>query len=269
MTIKEISSTKNELVKLVYALGEKSKERKEKKLFVVEGKRELTLAIKGGYKVDKIMFFDNIITENEIVGMFKGKELPEVIKISRDVYQKLAYRESTEGIIAVLKAKNNSIDTVSFKEKNPLVLVMEATEKPGNIGAMLRTADAAGLSAVFVADPKTDLYNPNIIRSSVGCLFTNNVYAGTSSEIIEVLKKNNIEIYCASLQASKPYYDTDFTKSSAIVVGTEDVGLSQIWMENSTQNIIIPMSGTIDSINVSVSAAVLTFEAVRQRNAKK
>ena len=146
-----------------------------------------------------------------------------------------------------------------------MVLVAEATEKPGNIGALLRTADAANLDAVIIANPKGDLYNPNIIRSSIGCVFTNTIATGSTEEVIEFLKEHNIAIYCTALSASENYTKTNFTKPSAIVVGTEATGLSNEWLENSTQNIIISMEGEIDSMNVSVSAAIVIFEAKRQR----
>ena len=149
--------------------------------------------------------------------------------------------------------------------ENPLILVAEAPEKPGNIGALLRTADAAGLDAVLIANPKSDLYNPNIVRSSVGCLFTNQIATGTTSEIIEFLKQREISIYCATLQDSQPYHMQDFTTPTALVVGTEATGLTQDWRDAACQNIIIPMQGAIDSMNVSVAAAVLIFEAKRQR----
>ena len=158
------------------------------------------------------------------------------------------------------------LDNLKFENKNPLILVAEAPEKPGNIGALLRTADATNLDAVIIANPRTDLYNPNIIRSSVGCVFTNQVATGTTEEVISFLKKKGINFYCAALQASVNYHTVDYSSPTAIVVGTESTGLSQEWLENSTQNIIIPMEGEIDSMNVSVSAAILIFEAKRQRN---
>src|SRR5690606_3393988 len=142
-------------------------------------------------------------------------------------------------------------------------------EKPGNIGAVLRTADAANIDAVLVADPKTDLYNPNIVRSSVGAIVTNNIPTAGSHEIINFLNNNNIAIYSAILQEAVPYFSVDFTSGSAIVMGTEATGLSPLWREQSTANIIIPMEGQIDSMNVSVATAVLIFEANRQRNGQK
>lgn len=191
---------------------------------------------------------------------------PEIIVISKEVYQKLAHRETTEGLLAVAKSKSHDLKNIQFKHKNPLILIAEAPEKPGNIGALLRTADAANVDAVIIANPKTDLYNPNIIRSSVGCVFTNTIATGSTSDIINFLKEHNINIYCAALQASVDYHTLDYTRPTAIVVGTESTGLSDEWLENSTNNIIIPMQGEIDSMNVSVAAGILIFEGKRQRN---
>jgi len=190
---------------------------------------------------------------------------PFITEFSKDVYEKIAYRGSTEGVMALFRSKELTLESLQLKSDKPLILIAEAPEKPGNIGALLRTADAANLDAVIIANAKTDLFNPNIIRSSVGCIFTNNIAVGTTSEIISFLKKHNISIYTAALQASKNYSEIDFNNSSAIVVGTEATGLSEEWIDSSTQNIIIPMSGEIDSMNVSVAAGILIFEAKRQR----
>ena len=188
----------------------------------------------------------------------------ETIEISKEVYQKLAYRDTTEGILAIAKTKSLLLSDLKLSE-NPLILVAESLEKPGNIGAILRTADAANLDAVIIANPKSDLYNPNVVRSSVGCLFTNNIAAGTTTEIIAFLKEKNIRFYCATLQNSTSYHTQNYTLPTALVVGTEATGLSQEWRDAATQNIIIPMQGQIDSMNVSVAAAILIFEAKRQR----
>ena len=157
---------------------------------------------------------------------------------------------------------------MNLKTKNPLILIAEAPEKPGNIGALLRTADAANVDAVIIANPKTDMYNPNIIRSSIGCLFTNQIAVENTEGIISFLKENNINIFCAALQASVAYHTQNYTSPTAIIVGTEATGLSNAWLNASTQNIIIPMQGEIDSMNVSVAAGILIFEAKRQRNFK-
>jgi len=264
--VKQISSLQNPLVKKILLLKEKSRERKKSGLFVLEGLRELDLALMGNYQIKTLLFLENLISDETISDLFKGTELPELISLSKPVYQKLAYRETTEGIIAMAESKLHVLEELEFKSKNPLILVAEAPEKPGNIGALLRTADAANLDAVIIADPKGDLYNPNVIRSSVGCIFTNTIATGSSEEIIAFLKKRKISVFTASLEASKKYTEVDFSGPSAIIMGTESNGLTKTWLQNTDQNIIIPMSGRIDSMNVSVSAAILIFEAKRQRN---
>ncbi|WP_405611563.1 TrmH family RNA methyltransferase [Polaribacter sp. Asnod1-A03] len=264
--MKEITSIQNSYVKNLLKLQDKARERKKQGLFIVEGKREISLAISANYKFETVLFFPELISENEILHLFN--ENVNRITISKEVYQKLAYRESTEGIIAVTKAKDFSLDNIQFKNKKPLILVAESVEKPGNIGALLRTGDAANIDAVFIADPKSDLYNANIIRSSVGCVFTNDIAIGTSEEIITFLKEKNINIYAATLQNSNEYHKENYIEASAIVVGTEATGLTEIWRQAANKNINIPMQGKIDSMNVSVSAAIILFEAKRQRDFK-
>ncbi|MCA0932139.1 RNA methyltransferase [Lutimonas saemankumensis] len=265
--IKEISSPNNVLIKDIVQLLEKSRVRRKKELFVIEGLRELLLAIQGGYEIEKVLYCEEIFSSNDldqILGLKKKLNF-ELIKISLRIYQKLAHRKKTEGILAIGKIKSLNLSNISLK-KDPLILVAEASEKPGNIGALLRTADAANLDAVIIANPKTDVYNPNIIRSSVGCLFTNQIATGSTEEILKFLKQNRVNIYAAALnEESIIYTRPDFRESSAIVVGTEDKGLSEKWLKESLEKIIIPMEGKIDSLNVSVSAAILIFEAKRQR----
>ena len=260
--MKQITSAQNPFIKSLLLLQEKSKARKQTGTFLIEGQREILLAIKGGYRIETLLFYPELISENEINKLVQNTT--ELIEINKDIFEKLAYRESTEGVIAVANSKSFSLSDLKLNE-NPLLLIAEAPEKPGNIGALLRTADAANLDAVIIANPKGDLYNPNIVRSSVGCLFTNQIATGTTSEIIAFLKERKINFYCATLQNSTSYHTQDYTMPSALVVGTEATGLSQEWREAATQNIIIPMQGEIDSMNVSVAAAILIFEAKRQR----
>lgn len=261
---KLISSIQNPLVKKILLLKEKSRERKKTGLFIVEGLREIELSQKGGFILETILFCPEILTDFAVNPVLKNPDI-EIIRISSPVYGKLAYRETTEGVLAIAKSKGHSLKKITFKNDHPLILVAEAPEKPGNLGALLRTADAAAVDAVFIANPKSDIYNPNIIRSSVGCVFTNQIGVGTSEEIIHFLKEKEIKVYCAALTASKSYVDFDFKGATAIVVGTEATGLTEAWLQNSDQNLIIPMQGEIDSMNVSVSAAILIFEAKRQR----
>lgn len=261
---KLITSPQNPFIRQLVQLKDKSRERKKSGLFLIEGIREISLALKGGYALKTLLFNPELFSEEQLNNL-TTKQL-NTIEISKEVYEKLAYRDTTEGVLAVAKCKTHNIDDLTFDTKNPLILVAEAPEKPGNIGALLRTADAAKVDAVIIANPKSDLYNPNIIRSSVGCIFTNKIAMGSTSEIITFLKEKDIAIYCAALQASVNYTIQDFTKPTAIVVGTEATGLSNAWLESATQNIIIPMQGEIDSMNVSVAAGILIFEAKRQRN---
>jgi TrmH family RNA methyltransferase len=264
--MKEITSIQNSYIKDLLKLQEKSRERKKKGLFIMEGKREISLAIAADYEVDTVLYFEDLIPEQEVLHLFNANV--NRILISKEVYQKLAYRDSTEGVIAVVKAKNFSLDNIQFKTTNPLVLIAEGVEKPGNIGALLRTADAANVAAVFIANPKSDLYNANIIRASVGCVFTNQIAVGTSEEIVAFLVKNKINMYATTLQNSNEYHKENYTAATAIVVGTEATGLTTIFREEASQNINIPMQGQIDSMNVSVAAAIVLFEAKRQREFK-
>lgn len=260
--MKKIESVQNPFIKSLVQLQEKAKVRKQEGKFLIEGKREIELALKGGYEIETILFLPEIISENQLSEL-TTKHL-NVIEISKEVYQKLAYRDTTEGLLAVAKTKKLNLSELKLS-KNPLILVAEAIEKPGNLGAILRTADAANIDAVIIANPKTDLYNPNIVRSSVGCLFTRQIATGTSEEVVQFLKENNINFYSATLQNSNSYHVEDYTQPTALVVGTEATGLTEIWRTESTQNVVIPMQGEIDSMNVSVAAAILLFEAKRQR----
>ncbi|WP_179348281.1 TrmH family RNA methyltransferase [Winogradskyella pacifica] len=261
---KSISSVQNPFIKQLALLKEKSRQRKKTRQFLIEGKRELSLAIKGGYNIDTLLFYPELFSESEAQAMSQYNI--EIIEISKDVFQKLAHRDTTEGVIAVVNSKKHTLEDLKFESKNPLILVAEAPEKPGNIGAILRTADAANVDAVIIANPKSDLYNPNIIRSSVGCVFTTEIATASSDEAIAFLKKYNFNIFSAILQESEPYHSQDYTLPTAIVVGTEATGLSEEWREAATKNISIPMQGEIDSMNVSVAAGILIFEAKRQRN---
>ena len=242
-------------------LQEKAKVRKQTGTFLIEGKREIELALKGNYELETILYVPELVGESFNDIFYKSLNQ---IEITKEVYQKLAYRDTTEGILGIAKTKSLQLSNLQLT-KNPLILVVEAIEKPGNLGAMLRTADAANIDAVIIANPKTDLYNPNIVRSSVGCLFTNQIATASSEDVIIFLKSKGITIFSATLQNSTSYHTQNYTAPSAIVVGTEATGLSQIWRECAAQNIIIPMQGEIDSMNVSVAAAILLFEAKRQR----
>jgi RNA methyltransferase, TrmH family len=256
-----ITSAQNPKIKNLLAL-EKPRERRKQKVFVIEGKKEIGLAVEAGYTITNLFFCEDIITAEEVRTLLHDGNL--LISVSKGVFDKIAVRENSGGIIAVAEQKTHTLDQLNLST-NPLVLVLEGVEKPGNLGAILRTADASGVDAVIICDPQTDFYNPNVIRSSIGCVFTKQVAAASSEDTIAWLKKNGIAIYCTYLKASKPYHLIDYTNPSAIVMGTEATGLSDVWVQNSAANIIIPMQGKIDSMNVSTATAVVVFEAKRQR----
>ena len=250
----DITSTANPRIKDLVALEEKSRLRRERGLFVVEGRRELEHCREAGFEVDCVYWCVDIAGEPDC----------DTTTVSAEVYRKIAFRDGTEGIVATVRSRALSLQDLELRE-NPLVMVLESVEKPGNLGAVLRSADAAGADAVIVCDPLTDLFNPNLIRASLGAAFTVPTVACSSEEAIEWLKSRGIRILTAQLQDSSLYYDYDMRGGVALVMGTESVGLSDIWRQAADAHIRIPMLGRLDSLNVSVSAAILLFEAVRQR----
>ena len=251
-----ITSTQNARIKHVVTLQQKSSLRREEGLFVVEGQREIEHCIACGYEIVELFVLDTTNYTGDIEPTF----------VTAQVYEKMAYRESTEGIIAVAKVKSHRLQDLKFNKRNPLVVVLESVEKPGNLGAIIRTAEAANVDAVIVCDPLTDIYNPNLIRASIGGVFSVPVATCASKECIEFLKANKIRILTAQLQDSYDYYDYDMSHATALVMGTESTGLSQQWRDAADVHIRIPMLGRLDSLNVSVSTAILIYEAVRQRN---
>ena len=267
MRTEVITSVQNPKIKNLLLLQEKSKARREQGLFVVEGRRELAHCLEAGYTVRTVFVCP------EIAGCAAGIERADavipglsgnLIEIPEQVYRKVAYRDSTEGIIAEVECKVLSLEDLQLPEK-PLIVVLESVEKPGNLGAVLRSADAAGADAVFICDPLTDLYNPNLVRASIGAVFTVPTVVCSSADAIAFLQAHGIQILTAQLQDSSLYYDVDMRRGTALVMGTESTGLTSAWRKAATAHIRIPMLGRLDSLNVSVSAAILLFEAVRQR----
>ena len=249
----KITSPSNPKIKKLLALQQKSSERRESGLFVVEGRRELEHCMAAGYEVEAVFTLGD------------APDAPRRFEVTPEVYGRIAYREGTEGVIAEVKARSLTLRDLRLKE-NPLIVVLESVEKPGNLGAVLRSADAAGADAVIICDPLTDLYNPNLIRASIGAVFTVPTVACSSEDAIAFLKERGIQILTAQLQDSALYYDCDMTRGTAIVMGTESTGLTPVWRKAADRHIRIPMLGQLDSLNVSVSAAILLFESVRQRN---
>lgn len=263
-----ISSIQNERIKQLVLLQSKAKIRKEKKQFVVEGRRELQLAQQAEYEIETIFWCPNIFKElhfKQWSASFKTNT--QIVSVSLAVYQKMVMRDTTEGVVGILRQKECHLTEWQPKNNKPLLMVVEAIEKPGNLGAILRTADAAGVDAVIVTEQYTDIHNPNVIRSSVGGFFGVPIFACSNEEAKAFLIQNSINIYAASLQKSVPYAIQNYTKATAIVMGSEAKGLSSFWYSQQITSIKIPMLGQVDSLNVSVASAILIYEVVRQRNA--
>ena len=267
-----ISSVQNPRVKQLVLLQQKSSERRKTGLFVVEGQRETEHCLEAGYQLDSLYYCPELFVNQQnqanrlLDSVLKDKTVP-LFNVTTAVYEKMAYRGTTEGLLAVVHAKPHTLDGLQLPD-TPVIVVLESVEKPGNLGAVLRTADAAHADAVIVCDPLTDLYNPNLIRSSIGAIFTVPCVACSSEQCIAFLKSHGIQILTAQLQDSHLYYDTDMRRSTAIIMGTESKGLTDTWRQVADAHIRIPMLGRLVSLNVSVSSAILLFEAVRQRSAE-
>jgi TrmH family RNA methyltransferase len=265
--VEKITSAQNARIKNLKKL-EKASERREQGLILIEGLRELVLASRAGYELHDIFICGELVETKKgdytLQELLNQQQTASVFYITKLVYDSLAYRETTEGVVATAKPKEQRLVHLKLPE-NPLLLIIEGAEKPGNIGAMLRTCDAAGVDAVILCDSKTDIYNPNVIRSSVGTVFTNQIAVCSSEEALGFLQQHKITVCAGDAGAKKFHYGQNFKQAVAIVVGAEDTGLSRIWTDSALQQVKIPMLGKIDSLNVSVSAAVLLYEARRQR----
>ncbi|MFA5618906.1 MAG: RNA methyltransferase [Weeksellaceae bacterium] len=254
-----IESVQNPRIKNLLKLQQKSRERKLQQLFVVEGGKENQIASEAGYEAEAYYICETILQNT-----FPTGNKP-VFNISKTVFEKIAYRGTTGGIIGVYRTRNHMLEEVKLPE-NPLIVILEAVEKPGNLGAALRTCDGAGVDLLIVCDSLTDIYNPNVIRSSIGTVFFNQIALGEKEDVLNWLKTNNIQIFSTFLREdSLNLYQADFRQPTALVFGTEAFGLSDFWGEHSDQLIKIPMYGKIDSLNVSNAAAICIYEAVRQR----
>ena len=265
-----ISSPNNPRLKEIVRLREAAY-RKEKGLFIVEGLRELNLAVSSGFIAREIYIcpeyaekhtFDTAKTLNAAKA-----QKTKIIELDKLAYEKIAFGERKEGIIAVARDPRIALTDIKIEPKS-LIMVLEGLEKPGNLGAIARSADAAGVCALIAADTKGDIYNPNAIRSSLGAIFSVKTLKESSSKVIAWLKANNIKIISAVVGAGLDYTRVDFNQSLAIVLGSEENGLSRIWRDNSDYQVSLPMSGRVDSLNVSVTAGILLYEALRQRRGK-
>ncbi|NVO21404.1 MAG: RNA methyltransferase [Bacteroidetes bacterium] len=261
-----ITSSQNPGIKNLILLQSKSRERKKQNIAVIEGYREISRALISGVELLILYFCPELVNSEKVLEIEESCPKLEKISVSVKVFERLAYREGSDGLIALIRPKYLKLAELNLS-KYPLLIILESVEKPGNLGAVLRTADAAGVDAVIIGDPLTDLYNPNTIRSSVGCIFTRQIAVADSKEIMKWLLKNNVTTYAAALNREARNYDLfNYKGSTAFVMGTEATGLSPKWLEFCNSQVIIPMLGIADSLNVSVSTSILVYEAMRQRN---
>jgi RNA methyltransferase, TrmH family len=263
---KFISSLQNPEIRNVLSLQEKPRERKLQNLIVIEGSREIRLALFSGFTITSLFYCREFIEDKELQTLLSQSVSSfEILEVSPDVYNRMAYRKDNGGVLALANPKRTLFRDIKLSAC-PLLLVLEAVEKPGNLGAILRTADAACLDAVVICDPQTDIFNPNVIRSSIGCIFTMPVVTSTTEHTISWLRSNRIKMFGTALTAAHFYHEAHYRDPSALIMGSESSGLSQKWLDEADHLVKIPMNGKIDSMNVSVSAAIVIFEALRQRN---
>jgi RNA methyltransferase, TrmH family len=265
MEVKLISSLQNPLVKDLVKLSQKSNERKTSGLFVVEGVREVSLATQAGISVRHLLLCDDIYQKDECYPIIPEHFSRSLVKVTPEVYAKIAYRGNAEGVMAVMESFDTSLENLKVFQ-NSLFIVLESIEKPGNLGAILRTADAAGVDGVIICDAQTDIFNPNVIRSSLGCLFSVKIAICDREKYFEWAKNMKLSTKLASVQATNPYYKANLKGGISMVFGTEAGGLSPAWYEHAFEGLKIPMEGMIDSLNVAASVAIMVFEAKRQRS---
>ncbi len=302
--IKEISSTQNQLIKDIALLGQKARERREKGLFIVEGLREVERALISGWKCSNILFeqgffsqtdidiwvdelkrkiHQRILSQNQITSLSASDMLsPELqeeleqansvikhiqwIECAEHVFEKIAYRKGISNFVALFEIYECQLDEIQLNLiKNPLVLVLENVEKSGNLGAILRTANAMGVNAVLVCDESCDLFNPNTIRNSLGGFFDLDIVHCSSTQALHWLKKNKLQILVTYLENGQEPAEYDFCQPTALVLGAEDQGVSDLWLNDQYARILIEMQGVVDSLNVSVSTGMILYEAHRQR----
>ena len=264
--MERIESIHNQRLKDVALLEAKSSRRRASGTCVVEGVRECERALAAGMVLQQIYFCQDILSQERVQPLLEAA--PQAFSLSSAAYAKIAYREGTEGVVGIFETKSLTLGDIRT-DGSPLVIVLESVEKPGNLGAILRSADASGVTAVIVCDALTDIYNPNVMRASTGAIFTVPTICCSSQEAAGWLRANNFRIVTAQLQDSKVYYDMDFTRATALVFGTEADGLSSFWREISDAKIMIPMMGKMDSLNVATSVAILSYEALRQKAGKR
>lgn len=264
MKTKELTSVQNPRIKQTVRLRER-RERDKTGLFLIEGYRELSRAVQAGWTIDTLFFCPSFflgVNEEELIEEIDA----EKFCCTKEVFAKISYRDRPDGLLALAPRRSLRLESLRRpKERPPFYLVAESLEKPGNLGTILRSADAAGVDAVIVCDPTTDLYNPNVVRASVGTLFTVPVFEATGEECFAFLQKEGVETIAATPHADTLFTEADLTGPIALLVGTEQYGLSPLWMHHAKKRVKIPMHGVADSLNVATATTLLLYEVVRQR----
>jgi len=255
----DITSLQNPRVKHIVKLRDDKRARKEDGLMLVEGYDEIQLALSTGHEPQTLLSSPELVSRQLTIAS------AETLTVSRPVFEKISYRDNPDGWLAIFPIPESSLDSVSLLTDSPLVIIAESIEKPGNLGAILRTADAAGVDALLVCDPRVDVWNPNVVRASRGAVFSVPVVECDNPSALGWLKSRAMRILAATPSANVTYSDVDLTQPIAIAVGTEDEGLTDFWMSNADVKVKIPMMGKVNSLNVSVSTALIVYEAVRQR----
>ena len=254
----DITSTQNPRVKHIVRLRDDKKTRQEDGLMLVEGFDEIQLALAAGHTPQ------TLLSAPELASRALTFSARETLTVSRAVFEKISYRENPDGWMGIFPIPQTSLEDLELS-KTPLIVVAESIEKPGNLGAILRTADAAGVDALLVCDARVDVWNPNVVRASRGAVFSVSIVACENVEALKWLKGGAMRVVAASPSAEEIYSEVDLKSPVAIVVGTEDEGLSDFWMTNAEVKVKIPMMGKVNSLNVSVSTALILYEATRQR----
>ncbi len=270
MTLPTITSLQNPRVKEAVKLRDR-KGREQQGRILIEGVREIGRALQAGVEITEAFFCESLCTDPsaaELLSQLRQRKKIFLLSVSEQVMAKLSFGDRAEGLIAIARPPQRSLDELAAalkKKAPPLFAVVEGVEKPGNLGAILRTADAAGVSGLIVADGGTDLFNPNAIRASLGAIFTVPVCAATSEQTVAWLRKQKLRIFATMVEAAVSYSEADFTRPAAIVFGSEARGLSPLWTGSEITPISLPMLGSVDSLNLSATAAILCYEALRQR----
>ena len=266
----DITSTKNQKIKLIKKLRDR-RDIDKTGLFLIEGYRELFRANAAHVEIKTLFFCEDLFLKDNEYSLIEKikKNGAEIISLKKNIFEKISYRDRPDGLLAIASQKRlylQELNKIIKKSKNPFFIVAQHIEKPGNLGTILRSSDGVGVDAAIVCDPCTDLFNPNVIRASIGCLFTKPVIEADTNELIKFFKKNNIKIIATTPNSKTIYFSANLSQPIAIVVGTEQYGLSEKWLKNADIKVKIPMIGVADSLNVGAATTILLYETLRQRN---